>query len=89
MSFAGENLRSDGQWLYFTRGKEVRRLRNNSPPARQNLAALGLEAVQVIQDLNNSVRLVEGKRTIVRAYAAVTESSSIQTDWFPPAQLRG
>ena len=89
LSFAGENLRSDGQWLYFTRGKEVRRLRNNSPPARQNLAALGLEAVQVIQDLNNSVRLIEGKRTIVRAYAAVTESSSIQTDWFPPAQLRG
>jgi hypothetical protein len=89
LSIAGENLRSDGQWLYFSRNKELRRIRSNSPAARQDLAALGLEAVQVIQDLNNSVRLVEGKRTIVRAYARVVESSGSQTDWFPDAQLRG
>jgi hypothetical protein len=89
LSIAGENLRSDGQWLYFTRNKELRRIRSNSPAARQDLAALGLEAVQVVQDLNNSVRLVEGKRTIVRAYARVVESSGSQTDWFPDAQLRG
>jgi hypothetical protein len=86
---AGENMRSDGQWLYFTRNKELRVSGSNSPAARQDLAALGLEAVQVVQDLNNSVRLVEGKRTIVRAYARVVESSGTQTDWFPDAQLRG
>ena len=87
--FAGENLRSDGQFLYFTRNKEVRRIRNNSPPARHDFSNLGFEVVQVIQDLNNSIRLVEGKRTVVRAYARVSDSTLAQTDWFPNAQLRG
>lgn len=85
----GENLRSDGRWLYFTRNKEVRRIRNNSPPIRHDFANLGFEVVQVVQDLNNSVRLVEGKRTVLRAYARVADSTLPQTEWFPNAQLRG
>jgi hypothetical protein len=85
----GENLRSDGQWLYFTRGKEVRRIRNNSPPIRHDFAHLGFEVVQVVQDLNNSVRLVEGKRTVLRAYARVADSTLPQTEWYPNAQVRG
>jgi hypothetical protein len=83
------NLRSDDQWLYFTRDKEIRRTPNNSPPIRLDIAALGLEAVQVIQDRNNSIRLVEGKRTIVRAYARLTENTTPQKQWFPGAELRG
>jgi hypothetical protein len=86
---AGQNLRSDGQQLFFTRNKEVRRMPNNSPALRHDFMALGFEVVQVIQDLNNSVRLVEGKRTVVRGYARVADSSLPQTDWFPNAQLRG
>jgi len=87
--FAGDNLRSDGRFLYFTRGKEVRRMPNNSPAVSHDFTALGFEAVQVIQDLNNSVRLVEGKRTILRAYARVGSSTIAQTEWHPSAQLRG
>ena len=83
------NLRSDDQWLYFTRDKEIRRTPNNSPPIRLDIAALGLEAVQVIQDRNNSIRLVEGKRTIVRAYARLTENTTAQKEWFPGGELRG
>lgn len=86
---AGDNLRSDGQWLYFTREKQVRRVRNNTAAIQHDFSALGLEAVQVVQDLNNSVRLVEGKRTVVRAYARVANSTLAATDWFPAAQLRG
>ncbi len=86
---AGEHLRSDGQWLYFTRHKEVRRIRNNAPAIQHDFAALGLEAVQVIQNLNNSIRLVEGKRTVVRAYARVASTTLAATEWQPGAQLRG
>src|SRR5262249_9167305 len=85
----GANLRSDDQWLYFTRDKEVRRLRSDSPPVRLNFAALALEATQVIQDRNDSVRLVEGKPTIVHAYARLIENTTSQSDWFPGAELRG
>lgn len=86
---AGSHLRSDGQWLYFTRHKEVRRIRNNAPAIQHDFAALGLEAVQVIQNLNNSIRLVEGKRTVVRAYARVASTTLTAPEWFPDAQLRG
>jgi hypothetical protein len=86
---AGANLRSDGQWLHFTRHKEVRRIRNNAPAIQHDFAALGLEAVQVVQNLNNSIRLVEGKRTVVRAYARVANTTLTATEWQPGAQLRG
>jgi hypothetical protein len=88
-TFAGENLRSDGRFLFFTRGKELRRMPNNSPAALHDFTALGFEVVQVVQDLNNSVRLVEGKRTVVRGYARVQNSTLGQTEWYPNAQLRG
>lgn len=85
----GVNLRSDDSWLYFVRSNAIWRVANNAPPIRFDLAALGLEAVQVIQDLNNSIRLIEGKATVVRGYARLAENTLPQTNWFPNAALRG
>lgn len=39
-----------------------------APPMPQPVDLVGLEAVQVVQDWKNSVELVEGKRTFVRAH---------------------
>ena len=47
--------------------------RNTCAPAvALDLAATGIEVVQVIQDAGNGVPLIEGKRTIVRGYATAT-----------------
>jgi hypothetical protein len=47
--------------------------RNTCAPAvALDLAATGIEVVQVIQDAGNGVALIEGKRTIVRGYATAT-----------------
>jgi hypothetical protein len=43
-----------------------------APTVALDLAATGIELVQVIQDAANGVPLIEGKRTIVRAYATAT-----------------
>jgi hypothetical protein len=73
---AGDNLRSDGQYLYFTYQQQIRRMPNNSPRIVFDLAAVGLEAVQAVQDLNNSVPLVVGKGVLVRGYADVAQNSA-------------
>jgi hypothetical protein len=73
---AGENLRSDGQYLYFTYQQQIRRMPNNSPRLVLDLAAVGLEAVQAVQDLNNSVPLVVGKPVLVRGYANVVQNNT-------------
>ncbi len=45
----------------------------------RDLQALGLEVTQTIQDLNNSVRLVAGKRTFVRFHVRSPQGSQIST----------
>lgn len=44
-----------------------------------DLIALGLEATQAVQDLNQSVRLVAGKRTFVRFYVKTSQESQFAT----------
>lgn len=73
---AGEHLRSDGQYLYFTYQQQIRRMPNNSPRLVLDLAAVGLEAVQAVQDFNNSVPLVAGKPMLVRGYAKIAQNST-------------
>ena len=85
----GHNLRSDGHWLYFTRADAIWRITNAAPPLRLDFGAFGLEAVQVIQNMNNSVRLVEGKRTVVRGYAREVTNTTANANWFPVGELRG
>ena len=85
---AGSNLRSDGQYLYFTYEQQIRRMATTSPRIRLDIAAVGLEAVQAIQDFNNSVPLVQGKSTIVRAYGKVVENSKGLANLQVSASLR-
>ena len=85
----GHNLRSDGHWLYFSRANAIWRIPNASPPLRLDFGVVGLEAVQVIQDMNHSVRLVEGKRTVVRAYAREVTNTTGNAGWRPVGELRG
>ena len=73
---SGTNLRSDGDWVYFTRGNEIRRMGAAVAPPVLDLAAFGIEAVQTVQDFNNSVPLVEGKPVRVRAYARIAANSN-------------
>ncbi|HTI69515.1 MAG TPA: hypothetical protein VMF06_06100, partial [Candidatus Limnocylindria bacterium] len=72
---AGYNLRSDGQTLYFTYGQQIRQMPNNSPRIRLDIASAGLEAIQTVQDFNNSVPLVPGKYTLVRGYAKILDNT--------------
>lgn len=69
-------MRSDGQWLTFARDHEVRRVSTTVPPLSLDIHAYGLEAVQVIQDANNSIRLVEDKPAVVRGYARLAANSA-------------
>ena len=85
----GHNLRSDNHWLYFTRNSAIWRIPNASPPIRLDFGVVGLEAVQVIQDMNHSVRLVEGKRTVVRAYAREVTNTTGNAGWRPTGELYG
>lgn len=85
----GHNLRSDGTWLYFTRNSAIYRIPNSAPPIQLDFGVVGLEAVQVIQDMNHSVRLIEGKRTVVRAYAREVTNTTGNAGWRPAGQLRG
>jgi len=71
----GANLRSDGRWLYFTRGNEIRRVATDVPPIVTDIQAFGVEAVQIVQDFNNSVPLIAGKPVLVRGYARLAANS--------------
>ena len=53
-------------------------------PPKPDLEATGLEVTQAVQDLNNSVRLVAGKRTFVRFHVRSTTPATLRTF----AQLR-
>jgi hypothetical protein len=56
--------------------------RTTEPISQTNLIVTALEVTQGIQDLNNSVPLVQGKRTFVRAHV-----SSTSGDWWTTGQL--
>ncbi len=83
------HIRSDGKNVFFTRGPEIRRFPSDAPPLIVNFQALSMEVVQAIQDLNNSVPLIEGKPAFVRAYARVTKDTSGRQGWEPESELRG
>jgi hypothetical protein len=83
------NLRSDGQWLYFIAGTQVRRIRTDSPALRIDAQADSLEVVQAVQNLLNQVPLVANKRTFARGYAHLTVNTTDRSPWFPGARLHG
>lgn len=72
----GGNLRSDLQWLYYTHQNQVRKIKTDAPAIALDYRAIGLEAVQSVQDYNNSVTLVAGKPTTVRAYAQQLQNTT-------------
>jgi Concanavalin A-like lectin/glucanases superfamily/K319L-like, PKD domain len=81
----GGNLRSDGQWLYYTHQSQIRKIKTDSPPLTLDYRAVGLEAVQAVQDYNNSVTLVAGKPTLVRGYAQLVLPNTTGIASFPLA----
>jgi Concanavalin A-like lectin/glucanases superfamily/K319L-like, PKD domain len=84
-SGGGKNLRSDGRWLYFTRGNEIRRIGTDVPPIILDIQAFGIEAVQIVQDFNNSVPLIAGKPVLVRGYARLAANSDLSKPTRQPA----
>lgn len=85
----GRNLRSDLQWLYWAHGNEIRKIKTDAPALELDYRAVGLEAVQTVQDYNNSIPLVAYKGTIVRAYAQLVRNTTGLNGFSPNAQLRG
>jgi hypothetical protein len=55
-------------WVENSTG-DIRRMPKDAAAVLPDFTWLGLEATQAIQDLNNSVPLVQGKPTLVRGYA--------------------
>jgi len=84
-SGGGKNLRSDGRWLYFTRGNEIRRIGTDVPPIVLDIQAFGIEAVQLVQDFNNSVPLIAGKPVLVRGYARLAANSDASKPTLQPS----
>jgi hypothetical protein len=76
-----------GARLVWRDGRTVRSLDANAPPILLNFRAVGLEVVQAIQDFNNSVPLVAGKHTYVRAYAAADFNTTGLNTFFPSGRL--
>jgi hypothetical protein len=85
----GRNLRADEQWLYWASGNQLLKIKNDTPALQLDLQAVGLEAVQTVQDFKNSLPLVALKGTIVRAYARVVTNTTGLNNFAPTAQLRG
>lgn len=72
----GRNLRSDTQWLYWAHQNQIRKIRTDVPGLALDYRAVGVEAVQAVQDFNNSVPLVAGKPTLVRGYAQMVQNTT-------------
>jgi hypothetical protein len=65
-----DRISTDGEFLYWQDARRVLRLPvDAAPDPASNLRAWELEVTQGIQDVENTARLVEGKRTFVRLYA--------------------
>lgn len=90
-SGVGGNLRSDDQWLYYVNnaGTQIERIKTNAPALELDLKADGVEIVQVVQSLNQDVKLVTGKPTFARGYAHFAKNTTGKSDWLPSASLRG
>lgn len=85
------NLRSNDQWLYYITGagKQIDRIKTDAPALELDLKADGVEIVQVVQSLNQDVKLVTGKPTFARGYAHLAKNTTGKSDWLPGALLRG
>src|SRR5207302_1394837 len=83
----GRNLRSDGQWLYYAHQNLIRRIKTDAPAVQLDYAAVGLEAIQVVQTYSNTVTLVSGKPTVVIGYAQTVTNTTGKT-WRPKARVR-
>lgn len=90
-SGVGGNLRSDDQWLYYVNGAgvQIERIKTDAPALELDLKADGVEIVQVVQSLNQDVKLVTGKPTFARGYAHFVKNTTGKSDWLPSASLRG
>jgi hypothetical protein len=84
----GRNLRSDTNWLYFAHQNEIRKIKTDSPDLQLDYRAVGLEAVQAVQDFNNSIPLIAGKSTLVRGYAQVVVNTTQRSKYRMTARLR-
>ena len=78
-AFAGPATRAlstDGTYLFWQEFGGIRRLPNDAAAFPViNIAATGMEVTQGIQDLSNSVLLVENRRTFVRVYVESSGAS--------------
>jgi len=85
------NLRSDDQWLYYITGSgtQIDRIKTDAPALELDLKADGVEVIQVVQSLNQDVKLVTGKPTFARGYAHFAKNTTGKSDWLPGAALRG
>jgi hypothetical protein len=66
---AADDLKTDGTFLFWQEQGALKRLSNAAAALPEiNLKATGVEVTQGIQDIFNSVRLIENRRTFVRLY---------------------
>ena len=77
-----------GDLLVWSDTAGVRSLPAEAPPVSLNFLAVGLEAMQTVQNLNNQVPLVGGKPTYVRAYARTDVNTTGNTKFFPSGILK-
>ncbi len=66
-SIIADHLRASGDALFWTEAGNVMRLPQTAK-ALVNMRITGIEVTQGIQDLANSVQLIENRRTFVRVY---------------------
>lgn len=85
--FATGPLYSYGSFLIWSDGNTMRSINADAPPISLNLRALGVEIVQAIQNLDNTVPLVMGKHTYVRAYAAADFNTTGNPNFLPKGVL--
>lgn len=85
----GRNLRSDGQWIYWAHQDAIRREKTETPPIQLDYQAIGLEAVQVIQNAGNSIPLTTGSPVFARVYAREVTNTSGRILWPVKARIRG
>ena len=65
----GGDIRSDGKFLYWTDAGDVLRLPANAAALpKTNMRVTRVEVTQAIQNTQNSVPLIQGKRTFVRVH---------------------
>jgi hypothetical protein len=76
MLFPGSNAVTVKAKDCFGTGNSSRTVVFNPIPDKTKFVFMGMEITQAIQDMNNSVPLISGKRTVVRVYLRVEGSTS-------------